>query len=101
MHYFGEFLNVSPLARAVFGGRTDLAASRAALSRRLSPTLDRVLRSIHRLTIYLIKVQLPLPQEDDYNRHWSVLRQTIRLINLMTIFRTLMELSSLTGHLKV
>jgi len=31
--------------------------------------LNRVLRSIHRLTIYLIKVQLPLPQEDDYNRH--------------------------------
>ena len=30
--------------------------------------LNRVLRSIHRLTIYLIKVQLPLPQEDDYNR---------------------------------
>ena len=46
-------------------------------------------------------MQLPLPQEDDYNRHWSVLRQTIRLIDRMTICRTLMELSSLTGHLKV
>ena len=32
---------------------------------------------------------------------WSVLRQTIRLINRMTICRTLMELSSLTGCLKV
>ena len=63
--------------------------------------LNRVLRSIHRSTIYLIKVQLPLPQEDDYNRHWSVLRQTIRLINRMTICRTLKELSSLTGYLKV
>jgi len=61
LHNFGEFLNASPLARAIFGGRTDFAASRAAFSRRLSPTLDRILRSIHRLTIYLIKVQLRLP----------------------------------------
>ena len=32
---------------------------------------------------------------------WSVLRQTIRLINRMTICQTLMEVSSLTGYLKV
>ena len=101
LHDFSEFLNASPLARAVFGGRTDCSQLCCLIQKTISylgsssavdPPLDYLLNQGAASAAWRRRLLEP---------SWSVLRQTIRLINLTTIFRTLKKLRSLIGYPKV